>query len=187
MKRIVTIALCPDDATAGGGTGQVLQDTYVEDMKFNEETGILTTTRTDGKIWEIDFSGLKTEQQPQQPIPDEITQYVINNLLNLKYVINTQAEDYTLMQEDFNGYTIVNAVKDGDQTITIPKPASEDAIGRAVVIHKGAGEAGTLLYLETATGVELVARDITPLRRVGSSVCLIYLGNGKFLSLGELP
>lgn len=184
MKRIVTIALCPDGTTTGGGTGQILQDTYVEDMNFNEETGILTTKRTDGKLWEIDFSGLKTEQQP---VPDEITQYVINNLLNLKYVINTQAEDYTLTQDDFNGYTIIHAVKDGNQTITIPKPASEDLIGRAVVIHKGAGAAGTLLYLETDTGVELVARDVTPLRRVGSSVCLIYLGNGKFLSLGELP
>lgn len=183
MKRIVTIALCPDDATTTGG-GQVLHDTYVEDMKFSEETGILTTTRTDGKIWELDFSGLKTEQQP---VPDEITQYVINNLLNLKYVINTQAEDYVLTQEDFNGYTIVNAVKDGDQTVTITKPSSEDQIGRAVVIHKGAGAAGTLLYLATDAGVELVARDVTPLRRVGSSVCLIYLGNGKFLSLGELP
>lgn len=178
MKALIQVSTCPPDDTA--------VDVYTEAGALDATTGVVTFVRNDQTTYEVDISAFKANAADIK-VPEAVTQYVINNLLNLKYIINTQAADYTLTQDDFNGYTIVNAVGPGDQTITITKPASEDQIGRAVVIHKGAGAAGTFLHLATAAGVELTARDITPLRRIGNAVSLIYAGAGKFITLGELP
>lgn len=123
----------------------------------------------------------------QEKVINDATQYVINNILNLGYRINTQNEDYTLTSDDFDGRTLVRMNKNGNQVLTVPKPESEDFIGRAVLIRKTAGAAGSLLTFQAGEGVTINPVDISPLRRIGSSATLVYVGNGIWDSFGELP
>lgn len=123
----------------------------------------------------------------KEKVINDATQYVINNILNLGYRINTQDEDYTLTAEDFDGRTLVRMNKDGNQVLTVTKPESEDFIGRAVLIRKTAGSAGSLLTFKAGEGVIINPVDISPLRRIGSSATLVYVGNGTWDSFGELP
>ena len=120
-------------------------------------------------------------------IINKIAQTVFDKVMKLGYSINTQVDDYTLTADDFNGRTIIRAGKDGDQTITIPKPPSEDFIGKAITIRKTAGAAGTFVTLATGAGVSISPDDVTPVRRVGSSVTLVYVGDGAYDVFGELP
>lgn len=120
-------------------------------------------------------------------IVDDISKTVFSAVMDNGYRINTQADDYTLGSEDFDGKTIVRADKNGDQTITIPKPDTEDFIGKAIIIRKTAGVAGTFVTLANGAGVSIYPDDITPVRRVGSSVTLVYVGNGVYDAFGELP
>ena len=111
-------------------------------------------------------------------IINKIIQTVFDMVMRMGYRINTQADDYTLTGDDFNGRTIVRADKDGDQTITIPKPTSEDFVGKAIIVRKTNGTAGTFVNLVAGSDVSLLPEDATPVRRVGSSVTLVYVGNG---------
>ena len=120
-------------------------------------------------------------------IINKIIQTVFEMVMKVGYRINTQTENYILTGDDFNGRTIVRADKAGDQTITIPKPASEDFVGKAIIIRKTAGDAGTFVTLAKGTGVSILPEDTTPVRRIGSSVTLVYVGNGVYDVFGELP
>lgn len=120
-------------------------------------------------------------------IINKIIQTVFDMVMRMGYRINTQADDYTLTGDDFNGRTIVRADKDGDQTITIPKPTSEDFVGKAIIVRKTNGTAGTFVNLVAGSDVSLLPEDTTPVRRVGSSVTLVYVGNGVYDVFGELP
>ena len=120
-------------------------------------------------------------------IINKIIQTVFDMVMRMGYHINTQADDYTLTGDDFNGRTIVRANKAGDQTITIPKPSSEDFVGKAIIIRKTNGIAGTFVTLKAGSDVSLLPEDATPVRRVGSSVTLVYVGNGVYDVFGELP
>ena len=118
---------------------------------------------------------------------DNATNHIINNILNLGYRINTQVGNYTLVQADFDGRTMVRAAVNGDQVITVSKPVDEKSIGTAVIIRKTAGAIGTFTTLVPAAGVTLSPIDSAILRRVGSSVTLVYIGNGAWDIFGELP
>lgn len=120
-------------------------------------------------------------------IINKIIQTVFDMVMRMGYRINTQADNYTLTGDDFNGRTIVRANKAGDQTITIPKPSSEDFVGKAIIIRKTNGDVGTFVNLVAGSGVSLLPEDATPVRRVGSSVTLVYVGNGVYDAFGELP
>ena len=120
-------------------------------------------------------------------IINKIIQTVFDMVMRMGYRINTQADNYTLTGDDFNGRTIVRANKAGDQTITIPKPSSEDFVGKAIIIRKTNGDVGTFVNLVAGSGVSLLPEDATPVRRVGSSVTLVYVGNGVYDVFGELP
>ena len=120
-------------------------------------------------------------------IINKIIQTVFDMVMRMGYRINTQADDYTLTGDDFNGRTIVRADKDGDQTITIPKPTSEDFVGKTIIVRKTNGTAGTFVNLVAGSDVSLLPEDATPVRRVGSSVTLVYVGNGVYDVFGELP
>lgn len=120
-------------------------------------------------------------------IINKIIQTVFDMVMRMGYRINTQADNYTLTGDDFNGRTIVRANKAGDQTITIPKPSSEDFVGKAIIIRKTNGIVGTFVNLVAGSGVSLLPEDATPVRRVGSSVTLVYVGNGVYDAFGELP
>ena len=68
-----------------------------------------------------------------------------------------------------------------------PKPDNESLIGRVVVIRKAAGNLGTLLTVTGSNGVTITPADISPLRRVGSEISLVYVGYGVWAATGELP
>lgn len=116
-----------------------------------------------------------------------LTTELFNRVMNAGYRINTQESDYTLTGDDFNGRTIVRANKDEDQTITVVKPSSEDFIGKAVIVRKTNGMAGTFVTLVAGEGVSLLPEDATLVRRLGSTVALVYIGNGVYDISGELP
>lgn len=117
----------------------------------------------------------------------DITTNVYNQVMSTGYRINTQAGDYTLQASDFDGRTLVRMDKDGTSTVTITKPPAEDFIGKTVLIRKTNGDTNTILNLATDTGVSISPTDSTPLRRPGSSVTLVYIGNGAWDVFGELP
>lgn len=152
---------------------------YIVSGVFVERDGgyWLDFTRNDGTHVNVNMTD----------IINKIIQTVFEMVMKVGYRINTQTEDYTLAGDDFNGRTIVRADKAGDQKITIPKPASEDFIGKAIIIRKTAGGAGTFVTLTKGTGVSIFPEDATPVRRIGSSVTLVYVGNGVYDVFGELP
>lgn len=152
---------------------------YIISGVFVERNGgyWLDFTRNDGTHVNVDMTD----------IINKIIQTVFDMVMRMGYRINTQAADYTLTGDDFNGRTIVRADKDGDQTITIPKPTSEDFVGKAIIVRKTNGTAGTFVNLVAGSDVSLLPEDATPVRRVGSSVTLVYVGNGVYDVFGELP
>ena len=152
---------------------------YIVSGVFVERNGgyWLDFTRNDGTHVNVDMTD----------IINKIIQTVFEMVMRIGYRINTQAEDYTLVGDDFNGRTIVRADKAGDQTITIPKPTSEDFVGKAIIVRKTNGTAGTFVNLVSGSAVSLLPKDATPVRRVGSSVTLVYVGNGVYDVFGELP
>lgn len=152
---------------------------YIVSGVFVERNGgyWLDFTRNDGTHVNVDMTD----------IINKIVQTVFEMVMRMGYRINTQAEDYTLTGDDFNGRTIVRADKDGDQIITIPKPSSEDFVGKAIIVRKTNGVAGTFVNLVAGSDVSLLPEDATPVRRVGSSVTLVYVGNGVYDVFGELP
>lgn len=117
---------------------------------------------------------------------EKIIKEIFDKLLKLGYRINTQDDDYTLTHDDFDGRTIIRANKNGNQAITITKPTDE-FIGKAIVIRKTNGDIGTFVSLVTSEGVTISPIDSTPIRRIGSAVTLVYIGNGLFDVFGELP
>lgn len=137
----------------------------------------LDFTRNDGTHVNVDMSD----------IIKQLVKTIFDNAMRMGYRINTQAEHYTLTGEDFDGRTIVRADKDGDQNITVSKPPSEDFIGKAIIIRKTKGAAGTFVSLVEGEGVTLSPDDATPIRRVGSAVTLVYIGGGLYDVFGELP
>lgn len=152
---------------------------YIVSGVFVERNGgyWLDFTRNDGTEVNVDMTD----------IINKIVEKIFELVMKIGYRINTQDDDYTLTGDDFNGRTIVRANKDGDQVITIPKPANEDFVGKAIIVRKTKGAAGTFTNLEAGAGVKLLPDDATPIRRVGSSVTLVYVGNGEYDLYGELP
>lgn len=116
-----------------------------------------------------------------------ISNAVFDKVIGTGYRINTQSVDYVTSGDDFNGHTIIRADKNGNQTINLTRPPNEDFVGKSIVVRKTNGDAGTFVTLSTSSGVSIVPEDITPIRRIGSSVTLVYIGNGVYDAFGELP
>lgn len=130
---------------------------------------------------------------PNPPDTTQIVNIVVQQVLDqlppaqtADFRINKQNDDYTLVADDLDGNTIVVGEKAGDQSITVIKPQAE-TVGRSVTITKDAGDMGTTLTLVAGDGVTFSPPDVSPLRRVGSTATLVYIGNGKYLVRGELP
>ena len=113
----------------------------------------------------------------------------LNIRLSDKFNIHTITEDtYTLEDSDFDGNTLVRCTSNNSAVnITIPLPPSENFIGSGITIRKSNGDQNTLLNLLPSDGVTITPLDITPLRRIGSTVVLVYVGNGVYEAFGELP
>lgn len=153
----------------------------------------LTLNLSNNTSIDVDITGLisgivnQVTKNIESTVIENATNQVINNFLKLGYRINTQNSNYTLVQDDFDGRTIVRMNSASNQTLTVIKPASEEKIGTVVMVRRSNGNAGTLLTLVAGEGVTLSPVDISPLRRIGSSVSLIYIGNGYWDVFGELP
>lgn len=153
----------------------------------------LTLNLSNGTNIDVDITGLisgivnQVTNNIESTVIENATNQVINNFLKLGYRINTQDSNYTLVQDDFDGRTIVRMNSASNQTLTVIKPDSEEKIGTVVMVRRSNGNAGTLLTLVAGEGVTLSPVDISPLRRIGSSVSLIYIGNGYWDVFGELP
>ena len=153
----------------------------------------LTLNLSNNTSIDVDITGLISDivnqvtNNIESTVIENATNKVINNFLKLGYRINTQNSNYTLVQDDFDGRTIVRMNSASNQTLTVIKPDSEEKIGTVVMVRRSNGNAGTLLTLVAGEGVTLSPVDISPLRRIGSSVSLIYIGNGHWDVFGELP
>ena len=153
----------------------------------------LTLNLSNNTSIDVDITGLisgivnQVTNNIESTVIENATNQVINNFLKLSYRINTQDSNYTLVQDDFDGRTIVRTNNASNQTLTVIKPDSEEKIGTVVMVRRSNGNAGTLLTLVAGEGVTLSPVDISPLRRIGSSVSLIYIGNGHWDVFGELP
>ena len=147
-----------------------------------------TLNKRDNGYW-LDFK--RNDDQfvsiDMTPHINEIIKIVYDKVMDTGYRINTQADDYALVGDDFNGRTLVRADKDGDQTITIAKPPTETFVGKSIILRKTKGAVGTFVNLVAGAGVTLIPDDVTPVRRVGSSVTLVYIGDGVYDVFGELP
>lgn len=153
----------------------------------------LTLNLSNNTSIDVDITGLisgivnQVTNNIESTVIENATNQVINNFLKLGYRINTQNHNYTLVQDDFDGRTIVRMNSASNQTLTVIKPDSEEKIGTVVMVRRSNGNAGTLLTLVAGKEVTLSPVDISPLRRIGSSVSLIYIGNGYWDVFGELP
>lgn len=147
--------------------------------------GNTLTTSISGALEKITA---KVQDSIQTSMIQTATTQVINNVVHLDYRIVNQANNYTLAAADLDGRTLVRGTSTGNQQITIPKPANErTAIGKAVIIRKAAGTTGSLLTLVPGSGVTLTPSDGAVLRRVGSTVTLVYTGSNNWDIFGELP
>ena len=136
----------------------------------------LDFTRNDGTKVNVDMTA----------IINELVNTLRTQILGMGYTLKTENNHYTTQAEDFNGFTIIRANRNGDQTITLTKP-DDSFIGKALIVRKTNGDVGTFVTLEAGVGVTLSPADSTLLRRVGSSATLIYIGKGNWDIFGELP
>ena len=119
-------------------------------------------------------------------IINELVNTLRTQILGMGYTLKTEDNHYTTQAEDFNGFTIIRANRNGDQTITVTKP-HDSFIGKALIVRKTNGDVGTFVTLKAGDGVTISPADSTPLRRVGSSATLVYTGGGNWDVFGELP
>ena len=119
-------------------------------------------------------------------IINELVNTLRTQILGMGYTLKTENNHYTTQAEDFNGFTIIRANHNGDQTITLTKP-DDSFIGKALIVRKTNGGVGTFVTLKAGGGVTISPADSTPLRRVGSSATLVYTGGGNWDVFGELP
>lgn len=116
----------------------------------------------------------------------ELVNTLRTQILGMGYTLKTENNHYTTQAEDFNGFTIIRANRNGDQTITITKP-DDSFIGKALIVRKTNGDVGTFVTIKAGDGVTISPPDATPLRRVGISATLVYTGDGNWDVFGELP
>lgn len=108
--------------------------------------------------------------------------FSIENSLNVKTVGN----DYTTTEEDFDGNTYIRVdTTEPSANIFVTLPLQEFK-GKSLIIRKVAGDHNTVLNIIPSDGVTIIPADITPLRRVGSTVTLVYVGDGVYDAFGEL-
>lgn len=137
----------------------------------------------DGGYW-LDFT--RTDNNKVSVDMTDVINKLRQEILGLGYTLKTENAHYTTQAEDFNGYTIIRANRNGDQTITLSKP-DDSFVGKALIVRKTNGDVGTLVTLKPAEGVTISPADGSPLRRVGSSATLVYTGEGNWDVFGELP
>lgn len=140
---------------------------------------------TNDNGWKLNL--IKTDDSKIEIDLQEFFNSLKRDIYQTGYRLNTVDEDYVLSGEDFNGFTVIRANKDGIQNITVPKPTTESFIGKSITVRKTNGALGTYINLVAGDGVRFIPEDATPIRRIGSTVSLVYVGNGIYDVYGELP
>ena len=100
--------------------------------------------------------------------------------------IKTVSSGYSTVDTDFDGRTLLRVESSNNANITVTKPASEDFVGLTLTIRKVSGDSSSLT-INAGTNVTITPSDLTTLRRIGSTVTLLYIGNGVYDAFGELP
>lgn len=103
-----------------------------------------------------------------------------------KFRIKTVSNGYSTVDTDFDGRTLLRVDSSNNASITVTKPASEDFVGLTLTIRKVSGDSSTLT-INAGSNVTISPSDLTTLRRIGSTVTLLYIGNGVYDAFGELP
>ena len=181
----------PDNYVSTGSVinGNTLKLNFKDGTHIDIDLSSLITPDVFVKSGRLDDTNIVLTMNNNKEVNIDVSDLVnrlIGKVANLQYAINNQAGDYTLTQDDYNGFTIIRGTSEQNQTITLTKP-TDDKIGRVVTIRKAAGDLGTLLFLKPAADVTFSPTDASPLRRVGNTVTAVYVGNGVFDLHGELP
>lgn len=103
-----------------------------------------------------------------------------------KFRIKNVSSGYSTVNADFDGRTLLRVESSNNANITVTKPASEDFVGLTLTIRKVSGDSSSLT-IKAGTNVTIIPNDLTTLRRIGSTVTLLYIGNGVYDAFGELP
>lgn len=119
-------------------------------------------------------------------------QAAYSKLLDSHYQVKDISEAaYTTVQGDFNGFTYLRITGNSNATVTLIAPENEAlAKGRKLVIRNALtikGEVVPTVTIKQGTGVTISPADATLLRRPGSLVTLVYVGNNTWDISGELP
>ena len=103
---------------------------------------------------------------------------------DIEYILKNVGDNYTLVEEDLDGRTIIRINATKDTTINIPTNIATDAfIGKAVNLYNVFDYFVDIVPLDH---VIINANDSSLLRRSGSSVTLVYVGNNEWDMYGEL-
>lgn len=105
----------------------------------------------------------------------EVNEYIINDTT----VINNQAGDYVISQDDTNGFSIIFVAG----RVQVPK-MNDIPKGRCINLCSKADE---IVTITPNDGVVINPADGCYLRRRGSFATLIYLGDNHWQIIGELP
>lgn len=116
-------------------------------------------------------------------IPNNLIREVVDKY-SRTYKIKYVSDDYVMVQEDFNGFTMILSEADKPIKIYLPKVLGCLAVGRCVTIGQETDHTVTLVG---TTGVSYHPRDGNTIRREGGVISLIYEGENKWRLIGELP
>ena len=156
-------------------------------------SGYYDKTQTYGKT-EV-YSKLETYSRDQTYSRTEVDNKlasITNALTSLTESVNTYmpryrivnaATNYTLVQADLKGNTIVRCTSVAANTVTLPAVNENMIIGSVISIRQvGVG----VVTIAGAAGVTVSPSDSLVLRRTGSTATLVYVGSNTFDLISEL-
>lgn len=175
-----------------GSIATVTNSIYPTGGTLEENNLILSLSNN--KSITVDMSSLvqditdRVTQNIETTIINQAAERVINEVMKSGYRIVESTDTYTLSDTDLDGRTWIRFTGSGNQTLIIHKPSSEDFIGKTVLVKRGNGVAGSLLTISGSDeSIKFTPEDISPVRRKGNLIGLVYLGKGLWDISGELP
>lgn len=169
----------------GGGT-----DDYVNsaEIMFDSDFKYIVLTRKSGETVGIDlwpvYNGIMGTVYEKL---DGLRQQIAAIASDKPYRFITAGDSYNLNPSHVDSKTIIKLDSDDGTDVVLNTDLEDEHIGRAIIFTKTAGEGvGKESVLHTA-GATVIPDDVFPLRRIGSSAVLVYMGNHEWLAYGELP
>lgn len=118
---------------------------------------------------------------------ETVAERVITDLSKLSYEIKIVPDTYTVTGSDMTGRVMILATGTEATQEIILGTLSDEYIGRAVIIAHRMAQKHSILNLTGSKGVSINPPDISPLRRSGSSIACVYVGQGDWQLFGEIP